>query len=308
MSGRRAAIAALLLLAACATPGTHDVAGTATESAAPALAAVASADAAPMPAPVEAQLATPAGSQQAGSQQAAPSLETVVAPPVAAPLAWPDPLPAFATDAALLQKGLLVGTWAADEPADFERSWIDESALRVVFTGESAGRRKWRGFAAGSETVPVDSLLNDREGGAISYVYSLLSRPTPPEGIADEAAVLHVRHHGRLRAWWDGKLVIDAPAPLAGWAELRVPVTLTGPYDVLLLKLARGQGFGPSMEFSVRASAADGSALPGQAWKTMRPPGIPTDLPPAEAPAAETLAPEAPASQAPPPEAPGPGN
>ncbi len=201
-----------------------------------------------------------------------------------------------APDVPWLQKGLIVGTWAAEAPSDFEHSWLDESALRVVFTGEAAGRRKWRGFASAGDSVPVDSLLKDREGGAMAYLYSLLSRPTPPEGIADEAAVLHVRHKGRLRAWWDGALVLDAQAPTDGWAESRAPVPLTGPYDVLLLKIARGPGLGSSMDFSVQVSATDGHPILDQAWKTMRPPSLPTDLPPAETPVPEAPADEAPSS------------
>jgi hypothetical protein len=93
--------------------------------------------------------------------------------------------------------------------------------------------------------------------------------------------VLHLRHRGRVRVRLDGRLVLDEPAPpVGGWREARAAVTLTGPYDVLLAKVGRGDDeLGHSMDLEVRVSAADGSPLPGQDWNSMRPPGMPSDLP-----------------------------
>jgi hypothetical protein len=201
--------------------------------------------------------------------------------PPPAPLAWPDPLPPAAEDVPTLFKGLIVGRWTPDAPGDFEQAWVDEAGLRSVMGGEHAARRVWRGFATSAPAVPVEHLAPAREGESVAYLYSLLMRATLPEDQRrDAAGVLHVRHRGRLRAWYDGRRVLDAPAPAGGgWGEARVPVTLTGAYDVLLLKCGSGSpDFGPSPDVEVRVSAADGSALPGVTWNSMRPGSLPTDL------------------------------
>jgi hypothetical protein len=303
----RRAAALLLALTACVTPkagGAHVAASPepapandAAIVAAPVAAPAADAQDPPLVAqdsPADAQDA-PVGAQDApvGVQDSPRSAGDAGRTGTA--LSWPDKLPACAPEVQPLRKGLVAGSWAVREPADFERSYVDETALREVFTGQAAGRRAWHGFATATDIVPLDDLLSDREGPALGYVYSLLSRVAPPEGIADQAAVLHVRHLGRVQAWWDGRLVLDAQAPAFGAGDSRVAVPLTGPYDVLLLKLGRGPGLGASMDVSVRASAADGSPLPGQEWKTMRPPGLPTDLVPQNAgPAASGSAPAVP--------------
>jgi hypothetical protein len=202
-------------------------------------------------------------------------------PPPSAALAWPEPLPPAAADVPTLFKGLIVGSWTPDAPGDFEQAWVDEAGLRSVKGGEQASRRVWRGFATAEPAVPVSHLAPERDGEAVAYLYSLLMRATlPADQQLDAAAVLHVRHRGRLRAWFDGRQVLDAPAPPGdGWGEARVPVTLTGAYDVLLLKCGSGSAaFGTSPDVEVRVSAADGSALPGVTWNSMRPGGIPTDL------------------------------
>ena len=75
---------------------------------------------------------------------------------------------------------------------------------------------------------------------------------------------------------------LDLPPAAPGeWSEASAPVVLTDPYDVLLLKLGRGSDeLGESLDVEVRVSAPDGSAIPGQGWNTMRPPGLPSDLDP----------------------------
>lgn len=221
--------------------------------------------------------AQPAHGAQAPVEPAAP--EPAAPPP--APLAWPDPLPPAAADVPTLFKGLVVGSWTPDVAGDFAQAWVDEAGLRSVKGGEQAARRVWRGFATSAPAVPLSTLAPERAGEAVAYLYSLLMRATLPEDRQrDTAAVLHVRHRGRLRARFDGRLVLDAPAPAGEvWGEARVPVTLTGAYDVLLLKCGSGSAaFGPSPDVEVRVSAADGSALPGVTWNTMRPGGLPTDL------------------------------
>jgi len=193
---------------------------------------------------------------------------------------WPDPLPAHVAEVSHLHKGLVVGSWTPDEQAGFDREWLDEAALREVFTMEKAGRRGWRGFAASDATIPIDSLLTDRTGAMIGYMYSLLARAPEDGAFVDEPAVMHVRHRGRVRIRLDGRVVVDEPpSPDGSWREVRVAVTLTDPYDVVLAKVGRGNaGLGASMNLQIRVSAPDGSPLPGQGWNSMRPPGLPTDL------------------------------
>ncbi len=225
----------------------------------------------------------PAAEPAQSSPQSAPSasLPSPDPAPALAPLAWPDPLPAAAADVPTLFKGLLIGTWTPDTPGDFDQAWVDEHGLRSVKGGEHASRRAWHGFTAATPFVPVQQLVAARAGESVAYLYSLVMRASlldlePP----DVAAALHVRHRGRLRAFYDGRLVLDAPAqPGSAWGEARVPVTLTGPYDVLLLKCGSGSpALGPSPDVEARVSAADGSALAGLTWNSMRPGGLPTDL------------------------------
>ncbi|MHC4845473.1 MAG: hypothetical protein ACYTCU_04840 [Planctomycetota bacterium] len=193
---------------------------------------------------------------------------------------WPDPLPAHADDVPHVHKGLVVGTWAPDDTDGFDHQWVDEASLRKVFTMEKASRRGWRGFSASDATIPMDALLNDRSGPMIGYAYSLVSRSSEDGVFADEPAVMHVRHRGRVRVLLDGRVVVDEPAsPDGDWRDVRAAVTLTDPYDVVLVKSGRGSDeLGVSMNVQIRISAPDGSPLPGQTWNSMRPPGMPSDL------------------------------
>lgn len=200
------------------------------------------------------------------------------APAAPAP-AWPDPLPPAQPGVPAMHKGLAIGTWAPDAPGDFDQAWIDEAGLHSVAGGEPAARRVWRGFGA-TGAVPLEALLGAREGEAVAYVFALVQRAgleLPPP--VDTAAVLHLRHRGRLRAWFEGRLAVDAPPPAdGGWAEARVPVLLSGPFDVLLLKCGRGSpAFGAALDVEVRLSAADGTPLPDVTWNTIRPPGLPVE-------------------------------
>lgn len=124
----------------------------------------------------------------------------------------------------------------------------------------------------------VDSLLSDRTGPAVGYLFSLVARTGGGPDLEDAPAVLHVRHRGRLRAFFDGLPLLDLPAPATGTrGEARAPVVLSSLYSVLLLKLGRGDAaLGSSMHVEVRVSAPDGSPLPGQTWNTMRPGVLPS--------------------------------
>ena len=227
----------------------------------------------------------------AGPEPAVPPAATA---PVETPAqAWerispsfPANLPGMPADGTPLNKGLVAGSWPPDPELGFDKPWLDEAATVQVWTNERVARRPWRGMTSGGETVPVDALLRDREGPAIGYVFSLLARRPPGGGLApDAAAVLHVRHRGRLKLWFDGRLVLDAqPAPGVAPALEHVPVVLTGPYDIVLLKLGRGsEELGPSMDVEVRVSDLAGRALGEMIWTTMRTPGLPSDLPSTDA-------------------------
>jgi hypothetical protein len=254
---RAAALAAAL---AALAPG--GCASSDTQAAPPAASAPATASAAP---------ATPASD---------PTPAPTPAPPrTVADFVWPDPLPACAADVPWLFKGLVIGTWVPEGDAGFDQSWIDEAELREAWTKAGASRRTWKGFSVADPTVKLDSLLSDRPGPAVGYLFSLVARTGGGPEIGDAPAVVHLRHRGRLRAYFDGMLLLDLPAPAAGeWGEARAPVVLSGLYSVLLLKLGRGDtALGPSMDVEVRVSAPDGSALPGQTWNTMRPGVLPSD-------------------------------
>ena len=205
---------------------------------------------------------------------AAPATSATGPAPSPADFQWPDPLPAPADAVPTLFKGLVIGSWEPEAGTGFDQEWIDERGLSEAWTKSSASRRTWRGFTASAPAVPVDSLLDDREGPAVGYVFSLVARSHGDPTVEDAPAVLHVRHRGRLRVFVDGMPTIDAAAPAAGaWAEERKPIVLSGPYTVLLLKLGRGSAeLGSSMDVEVRVSKPDGSALPDQSWNTMRPP------------------------------------
>ena len=233
------------------------------------------------PAPRAAAPSTPSAEPAAAPAPAAPSPQA--APAAAKParpvsdFQWPDPLPPAAVGVPTLFKGMIIGSWTPEGEAGFDHEWVDERGLREAWTKTGASRRMWKGFQVGSPTVSADALLDDREGPAVGYVFSLVARSHGDPAVEDAPAVLHVRHRGRVRVFVDGMPTIDAAAPAAGaWAEERKPIVLSGPYTVLLLKLGRGSAeLGSSMDVEVRVSNPDGSALPDQSWNTMRPPRDP---------------------------------
>lgn len=206
--------------------------------------------------------------------------DAVELPPIDS-LPWPD-------DAPRLAKALYVGTWSVKPPEGFDRAWIDEAGLVETYSKRAAGRRQWSGLSASGDVLRVNDLLRDREGPAMAYAYTLVQRFGIP-GLAPEAAwpdvdaVLHLRHRGRVRAWFDGEVVIDVEATEDGsWQHVRAPVTLTRGFDVLLLKLGRGGELGPSFDVEVCLTARDGSPVERQSWNTMRPSGFLDDRVPVE--------------------------
>jgi len=224
------------------------------------------------------------------SADSSPGGEPATAAPPAAPTVT-SPAPeahgpprAAADDVPFAHKGLVLGTWTPSATEGFDEQWLDEVELREAFTKQRVDRRAWRGFSTGDPMVPVDALLSDREGPAVGYLYTLISRALYGADASDRDAVLHVRHRGRVRILLDGQLVLDAPAPAPGSVdEQHVPVHLTGPYDVLLAKLGRGTPqLGDSMNIELRVSAPDGSAIPLLTWNTMRPGDLPSDALPAD--------------------------
>ncbi|MCB9896505.1 MAG: hypothetical protein H6825_00750 [Planctomycetes bacterium] len=197
----------------------------------------------------------------------------------------------FPTGAPPVAKGLYAGSWTIDAEHPFEHAWIDEEGLRETYTKRQAGRRTWAGMSSTDDFIPLDALVKDRTGPASAYFFTLVHRsPLPDQDAHDPAsypdvdAVLHVRHRGRVRVWFEGRLVVDAPAPPPGETrEERVPVTCTGAFDVLLAKVARGSPeLGDSYALDLRLGLPDGSPVPLQAWNTMRPSGYLSDLLPVE--------------------------
>ena len=178
-----------------------------------------------------------------------------------------------------LDKGLVAGSWALQDPQDFEVDRLGEANLREVFTGQRLQRRTWRGFSSTEPILPLDTLFNDRAPPSMGYVYSLVQREKSDIGWPNTQAVLHVSHRGRARVWFEGELVIDAPSPPSGtWGTVRSVVQLTGAFDVLLIKVAQEHGEAEgSMNLQVRLSDIDGSPLPRTSWNTMRPGHLPRD-------------------------------
>lgn len=204
-------------------------------------------------------------------------------PPTAVGLPQDFVAPPWPVDAEPLAKGMLAGSWAPGEEG-FDQAWIDEVGQVQAFTNWRAGRRRWRGIATKGDALAVDVLIRDRTGPAVAYVFTLVQRsigdPADPRIPDDAQAVLHIRHRGRLRAWFDGRLVADAPAPPPGEVGLiQVPVVLSSIYDVLLLKLGRGSPeLGESMDVEARLSDLQGRPLEGQRWNSMRSAEMPSDL------------------------------
>jgi hypothetical protein len=192
---------------------------------------------------------------------------------------WPDPLPPYAEDVPTLSKGLAIGTWAPDDALGFDKSWLDETDLTEAWAKEKVERRVWRGFSVGGAEVNVDALLNDRTGPAVGYLYSVSGRGLLEPAVEDLPAVLHVRHRGRLQLWFDGKPILDEPAPGTGQQhQTRVPVELRGRYSILLAKCGRGDAsLGDSMAVEFRLSHADGTPIEGQSWSAMRIPAMVID-------------------------------
>lgn len=188
-------------------------------------------------------------------------------------------------DAPPLVSALIAGTWSVDGADGFEQAGIDETGLRVAYTRRAAGRRSWGGLRGDADHLPINVVLRDREGPAMAYVYALVQRdvadPLAPTALTPTPAVLHLRHRGRVRAWFDGRQVLDAPAPQAGTVgHAQASVVLTDAFDVILVKLGRGSpGLGESFDLELRLSAPDGSAIPHQAFNTMRPNHLPPDVP-----------------------------
>lgn len=183
-----------------------------------------------------------------------------------ADMPWPaDPRPAV--------KAVFAGSWEPREPLGFDQTWFDEAALLALPANQLAGRRKWRGMTSAGERMLVDAQIRDRDGPAIAYSWWLLTWDEivgPPK--MDVPAVIHFRHCGRVRLWFDGELLIDEqPTPDGTWRTFRRAVTLTGSDDVFLVKSARGSPeLGPTADFELLVSTPDGGALPGQIWQTVR--------------------------------------
>lgn len=226
----------------------------------------------------------PAAATQS-SQDAAPTSSTdeVAAPAVPA---WPS------QDAAPLLKALVAGSWSLLEGEDFADDKLDgEADVRVAYTRRRAGksRRKWVGLRTEGDALGVGTYFDSqdpREGESFCYVYALVQRNIPdallPETVIEpQRAVLHLRHRGRLRAWFDGELVLDEPAPPLGEARhVTAPVTMTDAFDVLLLKLGRGGELGETFDVEVRVATPEGEPVEHFQWNTMRPNHLPPDVAP----------------------------
>jgi hypothetical protein len=198
-------------------------------------------------------------------------------------------LPPWPKEAPALSRALVAGSWTVDADHPFDEARIDEPGLRVAYTRRRAERRMWQGLRGDADHVPLDHFIRDREGPLFAYLYALVQRdvpdPTAPGAFDTIPAVLHVRHRGRARVWYDGELVLDLAAPRDGKpATAAVAVQLTDAFDVILAKLGRGSSsLGMSLDLELRLSGPDGSPLPYQEFNTMRPSHLPPDVP------AETL-------------------
>ena len=177
-------------------------------------------------------------------------------------------------------KATLAGTWVPGEEG-FDEAWIDEQGLRDMPRNRRAGRRFWQGTLSSGPELRVDPLLRDRQGPAVGYAYALYTQlQMDAELRPDQPVLVHVRHRGRLRVFIDGQVVYDAhPRPDGGWQTARVPATLTGLDDVVLVKMGRGSpALGPSMDFELRLSDPEGRPVPDRVWQTKR--MHPVDPPP----------------------------
>lgn len=229
---------------------------------------------APSPAVMPAAQAAPASSDGAGPTSAS---------------TWPADAPAllevpWPVDAPDLLKGLVAGSWPPTGEAGFDEPWIDETGVRVAYTGRRAGRRKWSGLRGTLAVLPVNDSMKDRTGPAVAYAFTLVQRNRPepfePGAFPDEPVVLHLRYQGRLRLWKDGELIADLQAPAnGGVAEAKVPLVLTDAFDVLLFKLGRGsRELGTSFDLQARLSTPWGDAVQFQDWNTMRPSHLPPEV------------------------------
>lgn len=204
------------------------------------------------------------------------------------------PLPGWPEGAASAIKALYAGSWTPDGAEGFDEQWIDEAALVETYTMRRAGRRFWSGLRSADGVLPVNVLVHDREGPAVTYLYVLnYRRPDDPSAdmttleYDDEPAVLHLRYRGRARLLFDGEVVIDVPAPPAGEVgEARAAVTMTGGFDVVLVKLGRGSNeLGWSFDCELRMSDLQGEKIDKQGWNTMRASDVLSELvdqPPAD--------------------------
>jgi len=220
-------------------------------------------------------------------QAAAETSETTVGSATEQPDSPAAPLPAWPEGAASAIKALYAGSWVPDGAEGFDEQWIDEAALVETYTKRRAGRRLWRGMRSTDGVLPVDVLVNDREGPAVTYLYVLnYRRPDDPFAdmttleYDDEPAVLHLRYRGRARLLFNGEVIIDVPAPPAGEVgEARAAVTMTDGFDVVLVKLGRGSNeLGWSYDCELRMSDLQGGKIDKQGWNTMRAPDALSEL------------------------------
>jgi len=187
-------------------------------------------------------------------------------PPEALNVPWP-------TEAPPAVKALFAGSWKSQEPLGFEQAWFDEAGLLALPKNRMAGRRQWHGITSYGEQMLVDSQIKPRKGPSIAYTWWLLTwneAVGPPE--TDLPAVIHFRHRGRARLWFDGQVLFDEqPTHDGTWRTSQREVMLTGTDDVFLVKTARGSpALGPSADFQLRVSTPEGEAFVGQIWQTVR--------------------------------------
>jgi hypothetical protein len=183
-----------------------------------------------------------------------------------------DEMP-WPTEAAPAVKALFAGSWEPREPLGFDQTWFDEADMLSVPESRLAGRRTWRGVTSQGARMLVDPQIRDRTGPAIAYTWWMLTWDEvvgPPD--TDLPAVIHFRHSGRVRVWFDGQLIIDeTPTEDGSWNTLRRAVELTGSDDVFLVKSARGgPELGPTADFELCVTTPGGGAFPGQIWQTVR--------------------------------------
>ncbi len=260
-SRRLGALALITILAGACAPPDDSTAQTA-EVAAPSTAPVAAKSAEPQTVPA-------AVAEPEDQDTPAPSTEVRQGGDVSLLPAQPD--------ARWMQKGLVIGSWSLDPALGLDEAWIDEEELREAFTKDRVKRREWKGFSSQTARVPIDNLMQKKPGPIFGYIYALVQRNRPDQTWPDEEAVLHITHHGPMKAWFDGRPVFDEDTPSGTSNTVRMRVTLTDAYDVVLIKV--GSPAGESLDVTVVLSDLSGKAIDFMAWNTVRIPGIPRDIP-----------------------------